>query len=58
MSKLGAAVTCSLLLAAFGAMSYSAVRTKSATVDEPLCASAAYVNWFLADYRIDPLLFV
>ncbi|MGH7176186.1 MAG: hypothetical protein ACREJC_02290, partial [Tepidisphaeraceae bacterium] len=48
------ALACSLLLAAFAVISLSAALTKSATIDEPLCGTAAYVNWFLGDYHNDP----
>jgi 4-amino-4-deoxy-L-arabinose transferase-like glycosyltransferase len=43
-----------LLAVASYAMSFSAVRTKSATADEPLHFVAAYMHVFDSDYRLDP----
>ncbi|HEY7090329.1 MAG TPA: hypothetical protein VH518_19690 [Tepidisphaeraceae bacterium] len=51
---------CALLLAAFAVMSWTAVRTKSATTDEPLHTIGAYVRCFARDFRVnveDPPLF-
>jgi 4-amino-4-deoxy-L-arabinose transferase-like glycosyltransferase len=39
---------------AFGALSYSAVRTKSATFDEPLHVVGGFMHRFYGDYRINP----
>src|SRR3954471_5850869 len=48
-----AAILCALLVALTSTLSYFAVVTKSATIDEPLVGSA-YACRFLHDYRLDP----
>src|SRR5262245_42287632 len=48
------AVACIVaMLAAFAALSYSAVVTKTATAAEPLTAVAGYVRLFDRDSRVD-----
>jgi 4-amino-4-deoxy-L-arabinose transferase-like glycosyltransferase len=41
------------MLAGFAALSYTAVRTKSATADEPLHALGAYLHTFHGDFRLN-----
>jgi hypothetical protein len=48
------AVTCVVLLAVFWQLSRSAVRTKSATIDEPTHLAGGLVALRNGDYRIDP----
>ena len=54
MSRSTTAALCSAGLLLFAAMSYTAVRQKSATADEPLHALAAYVRTFYGDFRLNP----
>ncbi|HVT88737.1 MAG TPA: hypothetical protein VHD56_07800 [Tepidisphaeraceae bacterium] len=44
---------CCLLIALFGILSYSAIRTKSATYDEPMHALAAWVHLQKHDFRMN-----
>ncbi len=48
-----AIVACGLLLALFAVLSYSAVRTKSATYDEPMHALGAWIHFHYGDFRIN-----
>src|SRR5262245_16284529 len=41
------------LLASFAIISWTAVKTKTATADEPLHAMSAYLNYFHHDYRLN-----
>jgi hypothetical protein len=45
---------CALLLITFAALSFAAVSTKSATMDEPLHAAAGFAKRFHADFRVNP----
>ena len=47
------ALICCVLAALFTWISYSAVLTKAATIDEPLHTAAAYTHTFLGDWRVD-----
>ena len=47
-----AIVACGLLLVLFAVLSYSAVRTKSATYDEPMHALGAWIHLHHGDFRI------
>jgi 4-amino-4-deoxy-L-arabinose transferase-like glycosyltransferase len=53
-SNLVALTAVALLLCAFAALSWTAVRTKSATADEPLHAVSAFVRVHERDFRVDP----
>src|SRR4051812_40630274 len=47
-------LACGVIAAAAVWVSYSALLTKSATLDEPLHAASAYAATYLHDYRLDP----
>jgi hypothetical protein len=47
-------LACAALLGVFAITSFSAIRTKSSTIDEPVHALAGWLNWHYGDYRIDP----
>ncbi|CAN5645676.1 phospholipid carrier-dependent glycosyltransferase [soil metagenome] len=49
-----ALVSCVALLASFYALGWFSVVTHSATIDEPLHASCAFLQTFHHDFRIDP----
>ena len=53
-SGVRATILCGLILAAFAALSYSAVRTKAPTIDEPLHLASGLVALRLHDLRVDP----
>ena len=48
-----ALLICSALAGMFAWLSYTAVLTKSATLDEPLHTASAYAATYLHDYRLD-----
>jgi 4-amino-4-deoxy-L-arabinose transferase-like glycosyltransferase len=54
MSPRVALIICLVLAAIFGVTSYSAVRGKGPTIDEPLHFVSAYAHTFLHDDRLDP----
>lgn len=45
---------CAALLCVFGGLSYSAALRKSATIDEPIHVTAAFMSLRYGDHRIDP----
>ena len=52
--KLIAAGVCGLLLVGFALLAHAAVVSKSATYDEPLHATSAWLQLRFGDFRIDP----
>jgi hypothetical protein len=48
-----AAIGCAALILLFGVLSYSAVRNKSATYDEPLHLLSAWLQLHLSEFRLD-----
>src|SRR4051794_16310614 len=49
-----ALITCGALLACYAAIAWSAISGKSETFDEPHHATAAWVQLWRHDFRIDP----
>jgi hypothetical protein len=47
-------IICASLCLLFGLLSWSAIQTKSATMDEPVHFTAAFTHRFLVDFRLDP----
>src|SRR3954466_14920824 len=52
-SNPSAALTCAALLAVFYVVSFLAVLTKCATIDEPLHAMGALIRVYYNDYRLN-----
>jgi 4-amino-4-deoxy-L-arabinose transferase-like glycosyltransferase len=54
LGPLPTSLLCAGLIVLFAYLSYRAILTKSATLDEPLHVASAYAATYLHDYRLDP----